>query len=302
MSAVGIDIGGTRIKAGRVSATGVVTNPRAVDTPVHADDIVQAVAALVSEYRAEQDISRVGVAVAAFLDANRERIELSPNIDWEDRPLRDELARLIERPVVVENDANAAGYAEAQLGAGRDASPMVMLTLGTGVGGAVLIDGELLIGARGLAGELGHVVVEPGGALCGCGQRGCIETVSSATAMVNYLRSEHGIELTRPHELEQVLAGSSDLLDAVLERMAWGIVRGIIQIHAVVDPAVVVIGGGVAERLGSRLTDALSRECQRVLVDRRSHAFPEIRLAQVGNHAGVVGAGLLAMTSGQGAQ
>ncbi len=296
MSAVGIDIGGTRIKAGRVSPAGDVTEPRVVDTPQHADDIVQAVASLIGQYQADHSVSQVGVAVAAFLDVRRDRIELSPNIDWQDRPLRQELAHLTGCPVVLENDANAAGFAEARLGAGQNANPMVMFTLGTGVGGAVVIDGEVLIGSRGLAGELGHLIVEPGGAVCGCGQRGCLETVSSGTAMMNHLRLEHGVQVESPEHLAETLSGSSELLESVVERVAWGLVQGVLQVHAVIDPAVVVIGGGVAERLGERLIDAVDVEREKVSRDRRSEAFPEIRLAQVGNQAGVVGAALLAMT------
>ena len=299
MSAVGIDIGGTRIKAGRVSPAGDVTDPRVVDTPQRADDIVQAVASLIGQYQSEHAVSQLGVAVAAFLTVQRDRIELSPNIDWQDRPLRQELSHLTGSPVVLENDANAAGYAEARLGAGRGASPMVMFTLGTGVGGAVVIDGEILIGSRGLAGELGHLIVEPGGAVCGCGQRGCLETVSSGTAMMNHLRLEHGVQVESPEQLAETLSGSSELLESVVERVAWGLVQGVLQVHAVIDPAVVVIGGGVAERLGERLIDAVDRERGKVCRDRRSEAFPEIRLAQVGNQAGVVGAALLAMTQPQ---
>ena len=299
MSAVGIDIGGTRIKAGRVSLAGDITEPRVVDTPQHADDIVQAVASLIGQYQADHSVSQVGVAVAAFLDVRRERIELSPNIDWQDRPLRDELSQLVGCPVVLENDANAAGFAEARLGAGQNASPMVMFTLGTGVGGAVVIDGEVLIGSRGLAGELGHLIVEPGGAVCGCGQRGCLETVSSGTAMMRHLGLEHGVQVDSPEGLAEALAGSSELFESVVKRVAWGIVQGIVQVHAVVDPAVVVIGGGVAERLGERLIEAVDREREAVCRERRSQAFPEIRLAQVGNQAGVVGAGLLAMAKSE---
>jgi len=295
MNAVGIDIGGTRIKAGLVSASGDVVDSRVVDTPRRADDIVQAVASLVGQYQSEHMVSQVGVAVAAFLNAGRDRIELSPNIDWQDRPLRDELSERIGCPVVLENDANAAGYAEARLGAGRSASPMIMFTLGTGVGGAVVIDGEILIGSRGLAGELGHLIVEPGGAVCGCGQRGCLETVSSGTAMMNYLSLEHGVHVESPEGLADALAGSIELVESVVQRVAWGIVQGVLQVHAVVDPAVVVIGGGVAERLGERLIDAVNSERETVRRERRSQVFPELRLAQVGNQAGVVGAALLAM-------
>jgi glucokinase len=169
-----------------------------------------------------------------------------------------------------------------------------MLTLGTGVGGAVVVDGRPLVGARGVAGELGHVIVEPGGAQCGCGQQGCLETVSSGTAISAHVSTLTGTAVTDPSELEQVLASDTSVREAVLARVARGLIQGIVQIQAVVDPEVLVLGGGVAEKLGDVLVDAVRVAKSELLVGRRSRAFPEIRLAQLGNEAGVLGAALLA--------
>ena len=294
MYALGVDLGGTRIKSGVVDADGVVHAFGSVATPGHPDDIVEAVAQSVARLRGDYEISQVGVAVAAFLDPTRAHIELSPNIDWADRPLRQELGDRLGLPVVLENDANAAGYAEAIRGAGQGAHPVVMLTLGTGVGGAVVVDSRPLVGARGVAGELGHVIVEPGGVQCGCGQQGCLETVSSGTAMSAHVSTLTGTAVTDATQLEQVLASDRSVREAVLARVARGLIQGMVQIQAVVDPEVLVLGGGVAEKLGDVLMEAVHVAQSELLVGRRSRAFPEIRLAQLGNEAGVLGAALLA--------
>ena len=294
MYALGVDLGGTRIKSGVVDADGVVHDFGSVATPGNPDDIVDAVSQSVTRLRGDHEISQVGVAVAAFLDPTRAHIDLSPNIDWADRPLRQELADRLGLPVVLENDANAAGYAEAVRGAGQGAHPVVMLTLGTGVGGAVVVDGRPLVGARGVAGELGHVIVEPGGVQCGCGQQGCLETVSSGTAISAHVSTLTGTAVTDATQLEQVLASDRSVREAVLARVARGLVQGIVQIQAVVDPEVLVLGGGVAEKLGDVLVEAVRVAKSELLVGRRSGAFPEIRLAQLGNEAGVLGAALLA--------
>ncbi|CAI8373007.1 MAG: Glucokinase [Cellulomonadaceae bacterium TMED98] len=294
MYALGVDLGGTRIKSGVVDADGVVHAFGSVATPGHPDDIVEAVAQSVARLRGDYEVSQVGVAVAAFLDPTRAHIELSPNIDWADRPLRQELGDRLGLPVVLENDANAAGYAEAIRGAGQGAHPVVMLTLGTGVGGAVVVDSRPLVGARGVAGELGHVIVEPGGVQCGCGQQGSLETVSSGTAISAHVSTLTGTAVTDATQLEQVLASDRSVREAVLARVARGLIQGMVQIQAVVDPEVLVLGGGVTEKLGDVLMEAVHVAQSELLVGRRSRAFPEIRLAQLGNEAGVLGAALLA--------
>lgn len=291
VESLGIDIGATSIKAGVVGSEGLGGEVLEVPTPVNPDDIVARTIALVRGFSGTQ---RVGVAVAAFLDPARERIELSPNIAWEGRLLRRELQDSLQLPVVLENDANAAAVGEYTFGAGRQAASMVMLTLGTGVGGAVVLAGELLSGARGVAGELGHLVVQPGGVLCGCGQRGCVETVSSGTALLRMAGSAVGKQLGSADELEKVLRDAPELRATLVQQMADGVISALVQIQAVLDPVVAVIGGGVADRLSEELFAALNRATDRELEGRRSLAFPEIVPAHLGNTAGIIGAGLLA--------
>lgn len=291
VQSLGIDIGGTSIKAGIVGPEGVVGDIREVPTPSDPDDIIDATLALAKSFPVQR---AAGVAVAAFLDPSREHVEFSPNIAWEGRPLRQELEQGLQLPVVLENDANAAGFGEYLLGAGRNAPSMVMLTLGTGVGGAVILDGNLLSGARGVAGELGHLVVNPGGAVCGCGQRGCVETVSSGTALMTMAAHALGIDIHSPQALEEALAKTPEVKETLLKTMAEGIIGALLHIQAVVDPAISVIGGGVTQRLGSDLFVALDRAQHDRLEARRSVAFPHIVVAQLGNSAGIIGAGLLA--------
>ena len=291
MQSLGIDIGGTSIKAGLVGPEGLEGEIRQVSTPSDPDDIVSATVALAEEFPRRE---RVGVAVAAFVDPARERIELSPNIAWEQRPLRLELEERLKVPVVLENDANAAGFAEYALGAGREESSMVMLTLGTGVGGAVVLQGEVLTGARGVAGELGHIVVQPGGVLCGCGQRGCVETVSSGTALLRAASTQLGTRLDSAEELERALRDAPELRHTLVNQVARGITAALLHIQAVVDPSIAVIGGGVSERLGEELFQAIQHGTTDALEGRRSAAFPQIVPAHLGNAAGIIGAGLLA--------
>lgn len=295
MHSLGIDIGGTSIKAGIVGAEGLAGEIREVATPSDPERIVPAIVALAQRF---PDQYSAGVAVAAYLNPSRDRVEFSPNIAWDGRPLRQELEQGLQRPVVLENDANAAGFAEYSLGAGRDAPSMVMLTLGTGVGGAVILDGRLLAGARGVAGELGHIVVQPGGELCGCGQRGCVETVSSGTALMTMASRALGRDIDSSQALEKALTEAPELKKRLLTAMAEGVIEALLQIQAVVDPALSVIGGGVTQRLGPELFAVLDRVRTDALDARRSSAFPDIRPAELGNSAGIVGAGLLARVRG----
>lgn len=292
---IGVDIGGTAIKAALVGTAGqVLQSAQAPTTPEHPDHIVKTVVDLVHNLSTGNDIKRVGVAVAAFLSKDRELIELSPNIAWTNRPLRQELSEALNMKVVVENDANAAGWAEFVLGAGQGSQSMVMFTLGTGVGGAVIEAGKLVIGARGQAAELGHIIVDPDGELCGCGQRGCLEAVASATAAVKRLRAETGDETLTTQTLETWLGARSDIREQFFKRAADALARAILTVHSVLDPELVVIGGGMVDKTGGAIVELTSSELRRLNTGRRSTVLPTIRPATLGNAAGVVGAALLA--------
>jgi glucokinase len=292
--ACGVDIGGTKIAAGLVGPQGDLVHR--LEVPTQADvpsAIVAAVASLVDELGSDGVVETVGVAAAAFLNRDRNRVFFAPNIAWSDFPLKDVLEQALGRSVCLENDANAAGWAEFQFGAARNASSMVMLTMGTGVGGAIVDNGQLLIGGFGAGGELGHIIIEPGGRLCGCGNRGCLEQYASGTALMRDAREALGDQSLTSDDMAGLLAAGDAAALAVLDAVCDAMGRGITSLVAVTDPEVVVIGGGVAAA-GSLVTTRITASfaTHYGAYDRRP--VPEIVVATMGNTAGVVGAADLA--------
>ncbi|MGH3828662.1 MAG: ROK family protein, partial [Pseudonocardiaceae bacterium] len=171
---IGVDIGGTKVAAGVVDEHGTIVATTHRDTP--ADDVSRienVIAAAVGELTSTYDVEAVGIGAAGFIDASRSTVMFAPNLAWRDEPLRASLQRRLRLPVVVENDANAAAWAEVRFGAGRGADHVVAVTVGTGIGGGIVVNGQLLRGQFGAAAEIGHVAVVPDGRLCGCGLRGC---------------------------------------------------------------------------------------------------------------------------------
>src|SRR5690242_14363967 len=187
---MGIDIGGTKVLGGVVDQAGNVLAHARRDTPAEdGPKIVQCVVEVIRELAEKHEVEGVGIGAAGWIDAKRSTVLFAPNLAWRNEPLRDEVARHIPVPVVVENDANVAAWAEFQFGAGADANEsMVMFTIGTGIGGALVLGGELVRGAHGIAGELGHITAVPGGHPCGCGKFGCLEQYASGSALVRYAR------------------------------------------------------------------------------------------------------------------
>ncbi|MYS49864.1 ROK family protein, partial [Streptomyces sp. SID6013] len=188
---VGIDIGGTKVMAGVVDADGNILEKLRTETPdkskspkVVEDTIVE----LVLDLSDRHDVHAVGIGAAGWVDADRNRVLFAPHLSWRNEPLRDRLAGRLAVPVLVDNDANSAAWAEWRFGAGRGEDHLVMITLGTGIGGAILEDGQVKRGKYGVAGEFGHMQVVPGGHRCPCGNRGCWEQYSSGNALVREAR------------------------------------------------------------------------------------------------------------------
>jgi glucokinase len=230
----------------------------------------------------------------------------SPHLAWRHEPLRDAVYRRIGLSVVVENDANAAAWAEFRFGAAQREDDLVCITLGTGIGGAVMIGGLLFRGRHGMAGEFGHMQVVPDGQVCECGGTGCWEQYSSGNALVRYSRARVGVE---PTLLTALCSGNPDLLVGAMVTAAaeqgdpvaceafdtvgdWlGV--GLANLVAAFDPEVVVVGGGVSAA-GDRLLDPARIALTRSLVGVGHRVVPELRRAQLGPEAGVVGAADLA--------
>jgi glucokinase len=314
MLSVGIDIGGTKIAGALVDEQGLIHHELKVPSPIDdADQMIETISLLVSELSAGQQVAGVGIAAAGFISSDREIMYHSPNISaWRNEPLKSRLENKINQPVLLENDANAAGWAEFRFGAGAKSKSMIMITIGTGVGGAIISDGVLLKGGFGIGGELGHVVLVPGGQSCGCGQKGCVEAYCSGTALLNFARElasssdPKGSRLKELAGLTGELAGEQ-VYQAVVENdpganslvtdlaQKLGIAIGTLYVP-VLDPQLVVIGGGVSV-LGEKLLAPI-REAFSDSMPAKGHR-PELEIVKATflNQAGLIGAADLARQS-----
>ncbi|WGX94701.1 ROK family glucokinase [Nocardioides sp. L-11A] len=300
----GIDIGGTKIAGAVVDAAGTVVAEARVESPAaDAAAIGTTVADLVAGLTAAQAVRAVGVGAAGYVAADRSTVLFAPNIAWRDEPLGADLARRTGLPVVVENDANAAAWGEFRHGAGRGADDQLMVTVGTGVGGGVVTGGRLLRGAHGVAAEIGHLCVVPDGLPCGCGNRGCLESYASGTALVRAARSAPSpaildaaggdpAAITGPMVTAAAAAGDVVAIGHLADLGRW-LGHGIASLVAVLDPAVVVVGGGVAAA-GDLLLAPVRAAFDSELTGRGHRPGPAIVPAALGNRAGVIGAADLA--------
>jgi glucokinase len=285
---------------------GIVRSARTPTAAADAEALETAVVEMVTELAEGQSLA-VGVAAAGFIDASQSVVYYAPNIQWRNEPFRRRLEDRLSLAVVVDNDANAAGWAEFRYGAGRLVSDMVMLTIGTGVGGAIVADDRLFRGGFGVAGELGHVRLVPDGLPCGCGARGCIEQYGSGRALLriaNAIADAGGIgnalaaERERAGALDGVAVGRLIQEDdpgalAALRQLGGALGAAAAGLSAVLDPQLFVFGGGVAAA-GERLLEPVRAAYLENLPARGYHPEPVFAVAELGNDAGVVGAADLA--------
>jgi glucokinase len=312
--AVGIDIGGTKVAGGVVDPDGTVVARARRDTPhrstspsVVEDTIVEVVAELVDG--AGDDVVAVGIGAAGFVAADRATVVFAPHLSWRDEPLEANLQRRVPVPISVDNDANAAAWAEWRFGAAQGDSHVVMVNLGTGIGGAIVMDGQIVRGRYGIAGEFGHMQVVPGGQRCECGNKGCWEQYASGNALVREARSMMTAgspmatdlleraggdpsSLTGPMITEAAREGDPTAKELLGEIGQWlGI--GIANLAAAFDPGVFVIGGGVSAADDLLLGPARTT-FRRHLTGRGYRPEARIVAAALGNEAGLIGAADLA--------
>lgn len=305
MHAIGIDIGGTKIAGALVDAHGQIVLEERVPSPAgDPEAMVDAVVGLIERLSANHEVIGAGVAAAGFIDADQSTIIYAPNISWRNEPFKAKLEAKLDIPVIIENDANAAGWAEYRYGAGRGYKHMIMLTIGTGVGGAVIADSHMLRGGFGIAGELGHLRVVPDGLACGCGQHGCLESYASGSALLRAakelaasgdpagkrlreIETEAG-QLTGFEVYKAILENDEGALRLLSDLGSW-LGQAIGSLVAVLDPEVVVIGGGVSAA-GDLLLNPI-REAYLAHLPARGYR-PELKIttAEFVNDAGVVGA------------
>ncbi|GAA1512417.1 ROK family glucokinase [Kribbella lupini] len=308
---IGIDVGGTKIAAGVVSRDGTIGARAHRDTPAGSvDETAKAICDAAAELIADHDVEAVGIGAAGFVSSDRSTVLFAPNLAWRDEPLGQRVADVLKVPVVVENDANAAAWGEFACGAAKDVEHMVCVTVGTGIGGGVVIGGELLRGAHGVAAELGHMRVVPGGHRCGCGARGCLEQYASGRALVREGRAqaESGslaaaqmmsvCGITDPAELDgpmitKAAAAGDPCAVELLDDLGRWLGEGLASFATLFDPSTIVIGGGV-----SAAKELLLKSAQvafdKNLPARANRPHPTIVMAELGNDAGIIGAADLA--------
>ncbi len=308
MHAIGIDIGGTKIAGALVSEIGEIIAEDRLPTPSgDSDEIVDAVVAMIERLAEGQDVAAAGVAAPGFIDTAQSIVYYTPNIGWRNEPLRARLAERLDLDITIDNDANAAGWAEFRFGAGRLVSDMTMLTIGTGVGGAIVTRDRLFRGGFGAGAELGHLRMVPDGLPCGCGARGCIEQYGSGRALLRMANAiadvagigrglatvrEHNGSLSGQDVAALIVDGDPGALQALRELGHW-LGQACASLSAVLDPQLFVFGGGVAAA-GDLLLDPIREAYLAHLPARGFHPEPEFVIAELVNNAGVVGAADLA--------
>jgi len=306
---IGIDVGGTKVLGGVVDGDGQIIATSRRDTPAEGGvALTETIAAVAQDLINQHSVERVGISTAGFISADRKTIYANPNIkNWDGVHLERELNQRVAAQFVIENDANCAAWAEYKFGAGRGTDVMVMLTIGTGVGGGIVIDGKIHRGHFGIGAEFGHMRVVPHGQPCGCGQYGCLEVYASGSALVRYgkqaleseghradgLRAElAGGELKGSHITSAARKGDPLALE-LFSRLGTYLGEGIASINAIIDPEIVVIGGGVIDA-GDLLLEPTRVAFTEAMPSGDRRPLATIVAAQLVNNAGLVGAADLA--------
>lgn len=309
MYCFGVDIGGTTVKMGLFQEDGTVLDKWEIKTKIEnrgsaiLPDVAQSISEKLSEHEIEKaDVVGIGVGVPAPV-INNGVVKQTTNLNWEYKDVRQELEELTGIKVKVGNDANVAALGEMWRGGGQGNQNMVMVTLGTGVGGGIIINGQILIGTNGAGGEIGHIVMEPNEReRCGCGKTGCLEQYASATGIVRLARRKlEKFEGDTVLKAETVTA--KDVFDAVkegdkaaieiAEEFGRYLGHGLATVSALVDPSIYVIGGGVS-KAGEILFDYIKGP----YMEKAFYANKEVKfaLAQLGNDAGIYGAAKLVLS------
>jgi glucokinase len=311
--AVGLDIGGTKIAAGVVRADGRIVERTRVPTPqdIEEEVTVDLLEKVIDDLRSRQpEVEAIGVGAAGLVEWPAGRIVWAPHNPYRDLPLRRLLHELTGLPTVVDNDANAAAWAEARFGAGTGSDQMVLLAVGTGVGGGLVLDGRPYRGMNGLGAEVGHMIVDPDGAPCSCGSRGCLEAMVSGTALERMAREavladpEGGLarragdngRITGPVVFEAAVAGDATAR-ALFDRMGFWLGVGVASLVTIFDPELVVVGGGMVAT-GDLLLAPARASFRRYVFGPAYRTLPPVVPARLGPDAGMVGAATLALRAG----
>jgi glucokinase len=308
--AIGVDVGGTKVAAGVVDAAGKIIERIRRPTPAASPaGTEQAIVEVVTELRDRHDVVAIGIGAAGFVDETRSVVMFAPNLAWRDEPVKKRVEERLGCAVLVDNDANAAAWAEARFGAAQDHDHVLLIAVGTGIGAGLVLDGRLYRGRWGAAGEPGHYRVVPDGRLCGCGNRGCWEQYVSGNALVAEAREFARRTPGAAARLLQLGGGSVEGIDGptvtraaiegdaaalrCFEIIGHWLGTGLADLAAILDPGCFVIGGGVSEA-GNLLIGPARAAFADGLTGAAYRPHAEIRLAELGTDAGLIGAADLA--------
>ncbi len=324
--AIGVDLGGTNLRIAAVDRNGTLLQKVTLGTEVArgrdyvVGEMCTAIRQMLDNLRAPGELAGIGIGVPGIIDMATGFMHESPNLPgWENYPVHSDIERRLGTPVTLENDANAAAMGEKWLGAGRDVETMVMLTLGTGVGGGIVMGGKIWHGMSGMAGELGHITVHPEGHLCGCGNTGCLEQYASATAITRLaleaiqvgeapglkkLQDAHPAEFNSKAIYQASVQGDRAAQE-VFNKVGRALGVAIADMCNVFNPHMFVIGGG-ASNAWDAFSPAIYTELQKRSFVYRATAPKQgglaenprktiITRAQLGGDAGLYGAAVLPM-------
>jgi glucokinase len=296
---IALDVGGTGMKAALVGTDGTLLHEarRATGRERGADAVVESILAFAADLRAHgeehlgESAVAAGVAVPGIVDVEKGIAVYAANLGWRDVPLRALLAeRLGSVPVALGHDVRTGGLAEGRIGAGRGADRFLFVPLGTGIAGAIGIAGGIEEGAHGCAGEIGHIVVRPDGPDCGCGQRGCLETLASAAAVTRAWAAASGDPGADAADCAKAVESGDPAAVRVWQEAVDALAAGLVTALTLLDPGTLIIGGGLAEAGETLFTPLRAAVEERVTFQKLPHIVP----AALGDTAGCLGAGLLA--------
>lgn len=302
---IGLDLGGTNIAAGLVNEEGILVEKMSIPTDAHrsAEEVINDIYALLEKIinKSQAPVEYIGIGVPGLVNKDMSLVLTCKNLGWNNVPLMKGLEKL-DIPVIIDNDANVAAYAEYKIGALKDTKNAIVVTLGTGVGGGIIIDGKEFRGGFGLSSEIGHMVIGENFYDCNCGKNGCFETFASATAIIKH--AERLVETTdTPSGLRKIkkitakavidLSKENDELAVIaFNRFIKYLSIGIVNLINLMDPNKIALGGGVSGA-GDYLLDNLNAEIKKHLFI-EDYESAEIVIAELGNDAGIIGAALLA--------
>jgi len=301
---IGIDIGGTKISAGVVDSSGNIIDSSRISTPAEGGkELILAVINLIKELKEKHEIKGIGISIAALISSDYGTIVGAPNIaNLSKLNFVNEIKAEFKLPIVVENDANSAMWAEFKFGNAKGLNPVMFFIIGTGVGGGLVIDGKLFKGANGIGAEFGHMCVVSNGLLCGCGSKGCIEQYASGGALIRYANEAL---LANPDKSEEVLSfgegklsgtaltkaakAGNELALAAFSKQADWLGLACASYSLIIDPQAIIIGGGVVDA-GELFLAPVRAAMRKYMPFAESHVPPKIIAAKFGNDAGLIGA------------